>query len=280
MRSSKILTFILFILINASSIFAINTNNKIFQRDSLRQKFIPILNGVWVLSDYIAAIDQTKSPLLASEKLSGIVGMNINAKINSDSTAVEASWNNHEGFDFQIYFQNGQNKNCLKTNIPDFDGDANFFEIGYQIINKRNYLILYRYNKSKKLLGQTLFTKVSENQLNTNVSSGIQEIINEKIFSGNFFLSNKTNAKIKVNFLKDGTLIGLPSFNNYYVISDFLGGPKPIFDMIIFNTESENSKQFAFKILKDGVYLYNIIGDENAGEVLKLGSLKFKLLRF
>ena len=113
-----ILTF--FILTNCSNDKTLTPDNIKNQTVSLKQNFIPILNGIWVLTDYIKAIEQTKSPLRAADKLQGVVTMIIDAESQPDSIQVGASWNNHEGYHFTTYFILGQNPNSLKTNIPDF----------------------------------------------------------------------------------------------------------------------------------------------------------------
>jgi hypothetical protein len=41
----------------------------------------------------------------------------------------------------------------------------------------------------------------------------------------------------------------------------------------------KNIKCFAFKIEKDTTYLYSTKGDEEAGELLQLDKIKYKLVR-
>lgn len=247
--------------------------------DSLKQNFIPILNGVWVLTDYIKAIEQTKSPLKAADKLQGVVTMIIDAGIKSDSIVVGASWNNHEGYNFTAYFNTGQNLNSLKTNILDYDEKTNYYELGYETKNNETFLVLYHYNKANKLIDKKGFTKVADKQQDNDAAWGLQYIVNAKLFSGNYLLIDSTNSSTKINLKSDGSLTGYPDFKSYYVFTDFMGGPETILDGMAFNLNNKNSKWFAFKIENDTIFLYSTIGDEEAGELLQLDKIKFKLVR-
>lgn len=249
------------------------------QASSLKQKFIPILNGVWVLADYIAAIEHTKSPSRAADKLQGVVTMIIDAGIKSDSVEVGVSWNNHEGTNFTTYFIAGQNLNSLKTNLVDYDEKSNYYDLGYETISNETFLVLYHYNKANKLIDKKKFIKVAEKEQDSDASWGLQYIVNEKLFSGNYLLIDSTNTSTKITFKNNGSLTGHSDFKTYYVLTDFMGGPKTILDGIVFNIYEKNSKWFAFIIENDTTYLYSTIGDEEAGELLQLDKIQYKLVR-
>jgi hypothetical protein len=246
--------------------------------DSLKQNFNTVFKGVWVLSDYLEAIEKTKSPLKSSDKLEGVVTMIIDKISHADSINIGASWNNHEGYSFTAYFRQGQKPNSLKTNLPDYDEKGYFYELAYENVGNENFLWLYHYNKSKQLVDKKRFVKVATTQTENGVSWGLQYVVNEKLFSGNYLLIDSTNATTKVNFKNDGSLTGYPAFNKYYIMTDFMGGPVAMLDKIIFNIDTDHSKGFAFKKLKDTTYLYSTIGDEDAGETVKLDKIKYKLV--
>jgi hypothetical protein len=82
-----------------------------------------------------------------------------------------------------------------------------------------------------------------------------------------------------ITFKNDGSLAGDSDLKTYYIFTDFLGGPKTILDGIAFNVNEKNIKCFAFKIEKDTTYLYSTKGDEEAGELLQLDKIKYKLVR-
>lgn len=278
----KQLTYIfltIFILTSCSNDKTSTVDNSSNQIDSLKQKFIPILNGIWVLTDYIKAIEKTKSPLKAADKLQGVVTMIIDAEIKSDSIDVGASWNNHEGYNFSTYFVQGQKQNSLKTNIPDYNEKTNFYELGFETISDKTFLVLYHYSKTNKLIDKKAFTKVAEKQQDNDAAWGLQYIVNQKLFSGNYLLIDSTNSSTKINLKSDGSLTGYSDFKTYYVFTDFMGGPETILDGIAFNINEKNSKWFAFKIHGDTTFLYSTIGEEEAGELLQLDKIKYKLVR-
>lgn len=249
------------------------------QIDSLKQKFIPTMNGAWVLTDYIEAIEQSKSPLNASVKLQGVVTMIIDADMKSDSINVGASWNNHEGYNFSIYLLPGQHPNCLKTNLSDYDEQSSYYELGYEKSGKKTSLVLYQYNKMNKLIDKKKFTKVADKQQDNDAALGLQHIVNEKLFSGNYLLIDSMNLKKKVTFKSDGSLAGFPNFKTYVVNTDFMGGPETQLDGIALNVDEKNSKWFAFKINGDTTFLFSTIGNEEAGKPLQLDKIHYKLVR-
>jgi hypothetical protein len=275
--SYVILTF--FILTSCSNEKTSASHQDAGQIDSLKQSFIPIINGVWVLTDYISEIEQTKSPLKSADKLQGVVSMIIDATIKSDSIEVVASWNNHEGYSFSTYFIAGQTGNNLKTSLKDYDDKSSFYELGYETINEKTFLFLSHYAKNNHLIDKKSFTKVADKQQENDPSLGLQSIVNEKLFSGKYLLFENTNTGTKINLESDGSLTGHPDFKTYYINTDFLGGPDTTLDCIVFNNNEKNSKEFAFKISKDTTYLYNTIGDEEAGELSQLDKIQYKLVR-
>lgn len=255
------------------------TDKGVNKIDSLKKNFKPILKGIWVLTEYINEIERTKSPLKSADKLQNVVTMIIDGINQSDTIDVGVSWNNHEGYNFTTYFITGQNQNQLRTNILDYDDKSNFYELGYEIINKETFLFLYHYNKTNKLIDKKQFSKVAETQPDSDATWGLHIIVNEKLFSGNFLLVDSINSTTKIHLNSDGSMTGNSDFKTYYVITDFIGGPETILDGIIFNLNEINAKWFAFKTNKDTTYLYSTTGDEEAGELLQLDKIQYKLVR-
>lgn len=247
--------------------------------DSLKQNFNTVFKGVWVLSDYLEAIEKTKSPLKASDKLEGVVTMIIDKISHADSINIGASWNNHEGYSFTAYFRQGQKTNSLKTNLPDDEEKGYFYELAYESVENEHFLWLYHYNKNKQLVDKKRFVKVATTQTENGVSWGLQYAVNERLFVGNYTLMDSTKAIGEVNLKSDGSLTGYPTFKNYYVMTDYMGGPVAMLDKIVFNIDTKYSKSFAFKKLQDTTYLYSTTGDEDAGEIVKIDKLQYKLVQ-
>lgn len=248
------------------------TNNDKNQNDSLQQSFVPIINGVWVLKDYINDIEKTKSPLKSADKLQGIVTLIIDGETQKDSIEVGISWNNHEGNSFIAYFKLGNNKSSLKTNIPDYENTTNYYELGYELEKNDTILNIYHYNKTNKLLDKKQFIKVAKKQTDNDVGWGIQLIVNKKILNGDYSIIDSTNSVKIATFKNDGTIIGFNNFKNFYILTDYMGGPETNNDGICFNS----NKCFAFETKGDTIYLYNTKSvDENE----KLDKLIYKLVK-
>lgn len=249
------------------------------QIDSLKQNFNSIFNGVWVLTDYITAIEQTKSPVKSSDILNGVVAMLIDGINNSDSIDVFASINNHEGYNFTSYLTIGQSPNRIKTNIIDYEEGSNFYELGYEVISNETFLFLYHYDKSSKLLGKKQFSKVLETQFVNGTELGIQYIVNKKLFAGNYLLIDNENNSTKINLKSDGTISGFSKFNKYFVSTDFCCGPNTIIDEIAFSKDDSNASNFAFEIKNDTTFIYSTITDIEADEFMRIDKIVYKLVR-
>lgn len=278
MKQLALLTLIVFTLSSCTNIKSNKVDVSASQSEGLKQKSIANLKGVWVLTEYIDEIEKTKSPLKSADKLKGVVSMIIDGSIKDNGMEVVTSWNNHEGFSFITYLEAGHTENSLKTNIPDYEDKSNYYEIGYETINNEIFSFIYHYDKENKLLDKKQFTKVAETQKDNDVSAALQQVVNEKIFAGNYTLVDNNNLKTQISLKSDGTLIGSSSFKTYFVYTDFLGGPDSNLDQLCFNLSEPDSKCYAFEIKDKTVYLYNTHSDEAKG-ILILDKLQYKLER-
>lgn len=269
----------LVILTSCSNQQTSNVNIETKEVDDSKKTFREVFNGVWVLTDYIKSIGLTKSPLKSAEKFDGVATMIIDIKNQVDSLFVGVSWNNHEGDNFTVYSISGNLKNSLKTNLIDYENKSNYYELGYENISNQTYLALYHYNKDNKLIDKKLFSKVADKQTDDDAAWGLQYIVNEKLFKGDYTLIDSSDNKTNVSFKSDGILIGMPEFKSYYVFTDFMSGPETNLDGIAFKANELNSTWFAFEIKKDTTFLYNTKGDEEAGELLQIDKLIYKLVR-
>lgn len=245
--------------------------------DSLSQKFPSDFNGNWVLTDYINEIEKTKSPVKSSNKLEGVVAIIIGGNVKGDSLEVQASWNNHEELNFYVYL-NKQNKKTFKTNIVDYQDKSNYYELGYEFIDKEAFLFLYHFNKTNELLEKTQFSKVADLSDNKkDVAWGLQYMVNDKLFTGSNLLIDTENHATKLNFNPDGSLTGHPTFKTFHIFTDFMGEPNNNLDLISFNLATGRPTQFAFKIVNDTTYLYTTIDNEEEG-TSKINKVKFKIV--
>lgn len=279
MRQTIIIIFTATIL-SSFSIEKTRANDNGFNKiDSLKQIFSPILNGVWVINDYIKEIEKTKSPLKSKDKLNGIVTMVIRSNIPKDSLDVLVSWNNHEVSNFTLYFVAGQNANNIKTDLSDFNERTNYYEIGYKINKRDTVIFLYHYNKNNKLLDKKQFNKILNDQLSNDETWGIRIIVNEKLISGNYNYIDIHNSQAEIHFHNDGLLTGFYDFSTYEISTDFNGwSPWEYVDRICFDLLTDHSKCFAFKITGKSLNLYELTFDDENG-IMRIGKLKYSLIR-
>jgi hypothetical protein len=255
-------------------------NNHNITKDKKNLKLPSVFEGQWVLSEYINSIEKTLSPVKSADKLKGVVTLIIPNSSNNDTIEIGASLNNHEGYSFRIILEKGKLNNSFKTDLIDFDNESNYYEIGYELINNKAFIFLYHYNHSNKLIDKIKFTKVEVKNTENDAAEGLQQAVNEKIFTGKFLLYDSTNIPIKLSFNNEGKIFGHSAFKTYYVFTDFMGGPEPMVDELIINFRKEKSKGFLFNAKKDTIFLYESKGDGMpGGEPLTFGDLKYKLIR-
>lgn len=264
------------ILMSCSSEKRKSDTNTINNVDSLRHDFNSVFKGVWVLTDYIEEIVKTKSALKSANKLKDITEMIINEESKCDSVEIGISINDHEGNSFIAYFSAGQKKGSLKTNIPDYETQTNYYELGYETIDKVTYLFLYHYNKANKLIDKKQFTKVSE-KLPEKVD-GIQIFVNKTLIAGNYILLDSLSSKRKVEFGVDGSLKGFNNFKTYYYYTDYMLGQAPDYDLISLANSETDGKDFELQLKNDTIYLYSTTGDEFHG-TFRLDKLVYRLTK-
>jgi hypothetical protein len=274
------IVFLFFILTGCSDERTLQVDARRLQIDTSMQHAVSVFKGVWVLTEYIYQIKKTKSPLKSADVLTGIVTMIIDPdEIESDSFVVSASLNNHEGYSFTVYASNTRNKSNLKTNLIDYKNETSFYELGSEVIDKETVLFLYHYTQSHTLIDKQQFTKVSEQQQTNDVAWGIEKVINENLFAGRYLLIDTLNKETEINLNTDGSLTGFSNAENYYVFTDFMGGPETDLDGMCFNHGTKNTKCYAFKFKTDTLYLYTTKGDVQDGEQELLDKIQYKLIR-
>lgn len=239
---------------------------------------MPIIKGNWVMTDYINSLKVTKSPIKSWEVLKGIVEIWIGDEINEGRLEVGASYNNHEGYSFGIYFELGQNSKSLKIDLNTYEEDSSFYELGYEIAKADTFLYLYHYKKNKILIDKRQFLKVNLIKTIDKADAALEYKTNEILISGKYYLVDKTDSKIPVVFNSDGTVIGLPGIKTYYINTDFMVGPLNNLDELSFNIYQKNQKNYAIEIKSDAIYLYETKEDKDHINLL-LGKLKYKLLK-
>ena len=228
---------------------SVKEENKSLTVEDIKQSLLPAFRGVWVKTDYITAIEKTKSPAKSSAKLQGFVTLIIDKEAVGDSLEIGSSYSNHMGDFFYLYLKTGVTQRNLKTSISDNDDKTNFFELGVDITESDTVLFICHYDKTNRLLDKNQFTKVSNKQIDDDASWGLQYIVNEKLFAGDYKLIDSTGTASNIHFNSDGSVTGFRDFKNYKVWTDFAApGPDDnISDAIFFTDERENETGFDFE---------------------------------
>jgi len=239
--------------------------------EGLKKTFKPIIDGIWVEPTYIDNLSKTKSPSKSRAVLASMVELDIDTnKITGDSLEVGAP-GIHEGTSFIVYFRHGTKETSLPANIVDYDTKTNFYELGYEKLNKDIVLVIYHFDKNKKLLGETKYTKVPKNS-----EGALQYMVNKTLFSGIYDASDTAGNKMKIQFRDDGLVKGVSNFKKYYVLTDFAAGPENKLDEVCFDIQTQNQTCYAFKIITDTINLYETPKSE---EDSLRGPLKYRLIK-
>jgi hypothetical protein len=232
------------------------------------------LHGVWAPAGYVRVIKQTKSPFEASKTLDGISELSIDTTgISADSLFVGVGWNNHEGSNFYMRLTRGESNNSLPISQSDYDNPANFYELAYEVTVTDTFLVLYHFDKGKKLLDKSRFSRVTYES--ASISDGLQGYVNSVLISGKYKLSGDRQT---VEFNNAGIVTGLGHFKKYFIQTDFVITMDNDADNIIFDVYSKNQARFAFKIRQDTIDLYRTTSDSLEME-MRIDSLSYRLIR-
>ncbi len=247
------------------------------QNDTLSNKqteIKSIINGSWYELNYIDDIQQTKSPFKSQNALASIVEIDIDTTKTIGNTLEVGAPSIHEGYSFRIVFKTGLTKKSVQTDIIDYENENNFYELGYDISSQDTTLIIYHYDKNKKLLGQIKYKKVYKNS-----ESALQYMVNKTLFSGNYKTVDSLGQTLTVNFSNDGNVTGLPNYKKYYVLTDFVAGPDNYLDEIGFDIYTKNQMWYAYEIKGDTIKLYDIKETDDENYPVQLGQLKYELMK-
>ena len=235
------------------------------------QTFKSILNGEWYQASYIDSIQETKSPFRSRNSLAEYVELDINAsKATGDSLEIGAP-GIHEGTSFITYFKPGLTSTSFPTNIVDDDTPSNFYELGYNTSENDTSLIILHYNKDKKLIGHTKYLKAPKNS-----EVPLQYMVNKTLFTGSYKAEDSSGKMSILKFTSNGQVDGLPSYNKYYVLTDFVAESENSVDEVCFDIQTNNQRCYGFNIKADTIKLYDV---KESNDTTQLGELKYKLVR-
>jgi hypothetical protein len=238
LRTIKILLCCLTLLISCQTVTSPQNKKGRIENDNLKKSFASIFNGSWVYKDYLEDISKTKSPTKSQHSLATIVELDIDSsKIMADSLEVGAP-GIHEGGSFFVYFKSGNSNKSFPTSIVDYDAETNFYELSYSITNKDTELVISHYNKNKKLLDENRYRRITGNK-----EDPLQFMVNKLLFSGTYLITDTTGISINIRFTNDGEVTGLPGFEKYYILTDYVAEDKNSPDQVCFDIQTKNQKR-------------------------------------
>jgi hypothetical protein len=244
------------------------------------REVLQIIKGVWVKTDYIESIMQTRSPYESSEELEGLVAFLIDqSTLKGDTLNVDGSLNNHEGFNFNLFLDKITNGNSILTDISDYETKDVHFNIEYNITSKDTILILKKITNSNKCLEQIKYTRVSDKLSDNESGLGINTFVNKNLFAGKYSLVIPKAKKQSIELTADGKIIGWKDYNEYEVMTDFdMADDDECVDQIILKN-GDKLQTFGFVFKGNSIKFYNLINLDPEGIDVKLGKPKFDLVK-
>ncbi|MEO6150676.1 MAG: hypothetical protein ABIN95_12370 [Mucilaginibacter sp.] len=236
--------------------------------DSLIQKFKPIIQGVWVKSDYIKKVIVTASPLAAADKAMGITILRIDTtQIKGDRLTANAGYNNHEGGEVTIKFRHGESPETIQLDSS---------ELGYSVENGDTILVLTELNEAHdKVVTRFIRALTSADE---KLGDGMDHIINKNLFSGSYVLTDSIGKTRNVTLTDNGKITGIAGLRTYYAMTDFIAGPDNNLDLLIFNLSAKDQIDYSFKITGETLKLYSTIPTADSAELM-VNKLVYTLVR-
>ncbi|TFF38006.1 hypothetical protein [Mucilaginibacter psychrotolerans] len=233
---------------------------------ALIAEFKPIIQGVWVKSDYVDKVIATKSPLAAADLATGLTAMNISTgKIAGDSIIAEGGWSNHEGGDLILKFKPGKKKSTIQLGPGD---------LGYSIQNGDTILTTYWPDDNKNIIA-TRYRKVAIKSAE-GFAQGTFQTINKGLIAGSYSFKDTTGTTSTVIFRTNGTLSGFFAFKQYHVNIDLNSDVMDNLDEISFDYKASTS--YSFKFIGDTLKLYDTRPNEDS-TLLVLDKLRYTLVK-
>lgn len=283
--------YFLYFLLISSACLSCKTKDKQNTKDSLAvstplnetqqliDKFKPILQGVWVKSDYVDDVAKTRSPLAAFPKADPtITTMVIEADaIKGDSVMIDVGYGLHEGGNLILRFHPGK----INSSIVGYSSGGNIansnYEFTYSTKKGDTTLTLYTYDEHKKLADSAKYFKAFHDQRGKELGYATYYSINRVLFAGNYSLTDSLNNTATIRFTSDGKMSGLNDLKTYFIAVDFTTPPKNM-DEIYFSDGNKDQRSYTFKFKADTLNLFETSFDKDSIDLIK-GKLKYQLIR-
>ncbi|HEV8507497.1 MAG TPA: hypothetical protein VGQ53_18925 [Chitinophagaceae bacterium] len=272
----KFVTYLLIICIaftscqNATPTDPKQQANKI---DSIKHKLAPFFNGAWVVVPYMDSIKVSKSPYKSQTALPGIVEFNIQIEAPLPDSITIGAISIHEGTSLTIYFRPGKSPNSLPISLKDYKSQNDYFELGFSIEKGDTALSLYHFNQAGLQISEIKYSKITNHK-----EEAFQYQLNKTLFSGTYEMVDSPGPLSEIKLTNDGAITGMPNWNKYFVIADFVAAGDSATDEICFEIDTKNQICFAYRFDGDTLRLFKEIQDKNK-EFQKLGDLEYVFVK-
>ncbi len=215
------------------------------------------IQGHWVRNDYLSLLEVTKSPLLSRTGAGGVTSMVFDAsKLEGDSLAVQMNFNNHEGGEYFLFFNQliGTQKSYL-FKMPSGDATENPY-CGIQLeYSKDTTLLLIEYDAAQQPKAVFRYSCISHAK-NLPVDA-VQYALNQRLFEGTYRIED---TKQTVTFSRDGKVSNWTNYTQYAANTDFVVGNWNTDLLSFYRKEADFSgaTDFSFTIQGDTLRLYDV----------------------
>jgi len=245
------------------------------QAEVVAQRVSPIIKGAWVKADYLAAVQKSKSPLMAFDLAGPVSEMIINpAERTVDSLVVGLGLGNHEGGNMTVYFRSGSRPNALPTSFKDYESAGSFAELSYKVAAADTALLLTTYGKTGKVLARASYQRVRGASLAE--LEALNRAVRHLVLVGKYTGTDSLGRAVRMEFTDNGQLKGLKGFKTYDVQTDFLSDT---IDYLTLDSGTKHSRRMAFRRQADALRLYAAHEEDNPVPTVVRDRLLFTLVR-
>ncbi|MCC3157370.1 hypothetical protein LJ737_08970 [Hymenobacter sp. 15J16-1T3B] len=194
----------------------------------LAAQFEPVMRGVWVRQDYLAALARTQSPYQAAAQATDVVAMGISmVPPLGRSVPVDAVLNNHEGYDLNLRLQPGRTPTALPTSHVNPDQqERSAYELAYYLGPTDTTLRLNRYGASQTLRDAVRYQRVrrryDRNAEQDHVPEVLLSTVRGLLFAGRYAATDSSGRTAAAELTADGQVRGLGPLRRYEPNLDFV----------------------------------------------------------
>jgi hypothetical protein len=194
------------------------------------------LNGTWLPRTFLDSLTAKRSAYQCWSLLRGISEFRYNARTES----LFVGWNNHEGLDLQVEASISSDSLILRE--EDYG---------------RVYVVRFL-DEENAIVVENDQTMVSVAKISKDPSFQLNDHVSGHLLAGSYRATDSLGRTLPtlVRFGADGTVLGLPSFARYAVVTDFLDDIPQTDILILEGISPQDRRWFAWKFSADTLLVY------------------------